>query len=51
MMECFSPLTVGKGNWGDNAGDSEMISDGFNDYYGAHENDKSQLIKEERKIK
>lgn len=34
-----------------NAGDSEMISDGFNDYYGAHGIDKSQIIKEERKIK
>lgn len=43
--------SIGKGNWGDNAGDSEMISDGFNDYYGAHGIDKSQIIKEERKIK
>ena len=39
------------GNWGDNEGDSEMISDGFNDYYGAHGIDKSQIIKEERKIR
>lgn len=43
--------SIGKGNWGDNEGDSEMISDGFNDYYGAHGIDKSQIIKEERKIK
>ena len=43
--------SIGKGNWGDNAGDSEMISDGFNDYYGAHGIDKSQIIKEERKIR
>ena len=39
------------GNWGDNVGDSKMISDGFNDYYGAKGIDKAQIIKEERKIK
>lgn len=39
---------VSNGNWGDNVGDSEMIGDGFNAYYGAHGIDKEQLIKEER---
>ena len=38
------------GNWGDNVGDSKMISDGFNAYYGAKGIDKAQIIKEERKI-
>ena len=38
------------GNWGDNEGDSKMISDGFNDYYAANGIDKAQIIKEERKI-
>lgn len=40
---------VSNGNWGDNVGDSEMIGDGFNAYYGAHGIDKEQIIKEERK--
>ena len=34
----------------DNEGDSEMIGDGFNDYYGAYGIDKAQVIKEERKL-
>lgn len=40
---------VTNGNWGDNVGDSEMIGDGFNAYYGVHGIDKEQIIKEERK--
>ena len=42
--------SIYKGHWGDNEGDSKMISDGFNDYYAANGIDKAQIIKEERKI-
>lgn len=37
------------GDWGDNKDDSNVIGEGFDDYYRAHGIDKMQIIKEERK--
>lgn len=39
-----------QGNWGDNAGDSDFASEGFNDYYSSKGIDKMKMIKKERKL-
>lgn len=41
-------LELLQGNWGDNAGDSDYMSEGFNDYYKLKGIDKAKMIEKER---